>query len=135
VGGFRIPKTQPPRKQQKLEVLQQLKSVIQGCKILQDSKQVEKVGEHDAIDKEGSFIRPYLADDWYVYDEHGAKVSEPRAPLDVPLLEEDFKGQPDHPPQWWGVRLTEHDQREGGYERSLRGMNSRGYPSSSSYGW
>lgn len=76
--------------------------------------------EGEPIDKEASFLRPYLKG-WDVHDPvTGQALHEPKAPVDIPLLEEDFAAcsangrQGDHDSKWWGVRLTNFDEDGGG---------------------
>ena len=119
-----IPRKGPSEKAKVQELQLQLEEAIKNCRILQVSKRRDRIAEGAPIDKEGSFLRPYLVG----YDVHdpitGQPLPEPKAPDDVPLLEEDFlaHGKQDHDHRWWGVRLTAHDEAErggggGGYRR------------------
>jgi hypothetical protein len=109
---FVIPRSEPRRQEVVQELEEQIGELIRGSRILQVSKRRDRVLEGQHIDKEGSFLKPYLTD-YAVYDDDGKPLREPRAPKDIPLLEEDFiaaghKGQ-DHDARWWGVRHTRFD--------------------------
>jgi hypothetical protein len=66
------------------------------------------------LDTEGSFLKEYVPFTCYL-------EGEPRAPHDIPILEEDFKGREDHDARWWGVRHTAFDRAEGIPPRPVRG--------------
>lgn len=107
-----IPRSGARRKEVVQELEDQIGQMIKKSRILQVSKRRDRVPEGQPVDKEGSFLKPYLTD-YKVYDEQGREVREPKAPRDVPLLEEDFiaagrRGQ-DHGAAWWGVRYTKYD--------------------------
>lgn len=109
--SFVIPRWEPRRKEVVQDLQQQLEAAVKDCRILQVSKRRDRVMEGSAIDKEASFLRPYLSGCTVHDSATGEPLHEPKAPHEVPLLEEDFasRGGQENDYRWWGVQLTAYD--------------------------
>ncbi|EWM27135.1 hypothetical protein Naga_100010g25 [Nannochloropsis gaditana] len=78
--SFVIPRWEPRRKEVVQDLQQQLEAAVKDCRILQVSKRRDRVMEGSAIDKEASFLRPYLSGCTVHDSATGEPLHEPKAP-------------------------------------------------------